>query len=426
MKWIKAISVSICLLFFSLAIYGQTKTITGTVSDEDGPLIGVNVIVKGTATGAATDFDGNYTIKDVSNLDVLIFSYTGYETQEVTVGDQTEINLLMDSGSESLAEIVVVGYGTKKKSNVVGSVASVDLEEATALPTTNVSEMLRGRAAGVQVNLADARPGGTSNIVIRGNVSVAPNGNSPLIIVDGLPFDNLNDVPADDIASIEILKDASSTAIYGSRASNGVILVTTKSGKEGRISLNYHGFATTQSITRNFNQYDGQQFIDLRREANRNRFTGEYLNDQNIFTPFELEAIENQRFVDWEDQILNDAFLQNHALSLSAGTEKTKIFSSLNYFDQAGIIPNSGFERVAFKMNIDQQINDRLSLKGIFNFQNSQQDRETGNLNFTNITPLAKPFDENGDLLKFYFGPTLTAVNPLWDQENQSMKRILI
>lgn len=416
MNWIKAISVSICLLFFSLAIYGQTKTITGTVSDEDGPLIGVNVIVKGTATGAATDFDGNYTIKDVSNLDVLIFSYTGYETQEVTVGDQTEINLLMDSGSESLAEIVVVGYGTKKKSNVVGSVASVDLEEATALPTTNVSEMLRGRAAGVQVNLADARPGGTSNIVIRGNVSVAPNGNSPLIIVDGLPFDNLNDVPADDIASIEILKDASSTAIYGSRASNGVILVTTKSGKEGRISLNYHGFATTQSITRNFNQYDGQQFIDLRREANRNRFTGEYLNDQNIFTPFELEAIENQRFVDWEDQILNDAFLQNHALSLSAGTEKTKIFSSLNYFDQAGIIPNSGFERVAFKMNIDQQINDRLSLKGIFNFQNSQQDRETGNLNFTNITPLAKPFDENGDLLKFYFGPTFTAVNPLWDQ----------
>ena len=326
------------------------------------------------------------------------------------------MNITLLESTEALAEITVVGYGTRKKSNVVGSVTSVDIEEATALPTTNVSEMLRGRAAGVQVNLADARPGGNSNIVIRGNVSVAPNGNGPLIIVDGLPFDDLNDVAPDDIANIEILKDASSTAIYGSRASNGVILVTTKSGKEGRISLNYHGFATTQSITRNFNQYDGSQFIDLRREANRNRFTGAYLNDQNVFTPFELDAIQSGNFVDWEDLILDDAQIQSHALSLSAGTKKTKIFSSISYFDQSGIIPNSGYSRATFKLNLDQQITDKLSLKGIVNYQNAQQDRETGDLNFTNITPLAKPFDEDGELLKFFLGSSLTAVNPLWDQ----------
>jgi TonB-linked SusC/RagA family outer membrane protein len=326
----------------------------------------------------------------------------------------------MRTNVEALAEVTVVGYGTRKKSNIVGSVASVDVSETTAVPTTNVAEMLRGRAAGVQVNLADARPGGSSNIVIRGNVSVAPDGNSPLIIVDGLPFDNLNDVAPDDIASIEILKDASATAIYGSRASNGVILVTTKSGQVGKTSIDYHGYTTTQTITRNFNQYDGSQFIDLRREANRIRSTGEYLRDENIFSPFELEAIENQAFVNWEDLILDDALLQNHALSLSTGTERTKVFSSLNYFTQDGIIPGSTYDRAAFKLNLDQKISDKFTMRAILNYQNANQDRETGGLNFTNITPLAQPFDSEGNLQKFYLGPGNTAVNPLWDQRESS------
>ncbi len=309
-----------------------------------------------------------------------------------------------------------MGYGTQKKSNVVGSVTSVEVDDATAVPTTNVSEMLRGRAAGVQVNLGDARPGGTSNIVIRGNVSVAPNGNSPLIIVDGLPFDSLNDVSPDDIANIEILKDASATAIYGSRASNGVILVTTKTGKTGKVSINYHGYTTVQSLAKNFNQYTGQQYIDLKREANRNRFTGDYLRDENIFTPFEIDAIGNGDFVDWEDLVLQDAVIQSHALNFSAGTEKTKVFSSVNYFSQEGIIPNSSFDRGTLKLNLEQKLTDKLLFRGIFNYQNSTQDQETGGLNFTTITPLAKPFDEEGELLKFYLGPSNTAVNPLWDQ----------
>lgn len=416
MKKLKIILVNVCLLLFSLPIIGQNITVTGTVQDNVETLIGVNISVKGSSTGTATDIEGNYSLSNLSKEDVLVFSYTGYETQEIVVGDQTVINVTLLEASNTLDEVLVVGYGVQKKSNVVGAVTSVDIEEATALPTTNVSEMLRGRAAGVQVNLGDARPGGNSEIVIRGAVSVAPGGNSPLIIVDGLPFDNLNDISPDDIANIEILKDAASTAIYGSRASNGVILVTTKSGKEGSIAINYHGFTTTQSVTRNFNLYDGSQFIDLRREANRNRFTGEYLNDLNVFTPFELEAIENQNFVNWEDLVLQDAFLQSHSLSLSAGSEKTKVFTSVNYFDQDGIIPNSGFKRGTFKLNIDQQVSDKFSIKGIINYQTAKQDLETGGLNFTTITPLAKPFDENGELIKFYLGPGNTAVNPLWDQ----------
>lgn len=401
--------------------FSQTTTVNGTVSDEEGePLPGVNVLVQGSSNGVVTNFDGEYTITNTSNETVLVFSYIGFTTKEVVVGSQTEINVSLQENTEALEEVVVVGYGTQRKSNVVGSVTSVEVDEATSIPTTNVSEMLRGRAAGVQVNLGSARPGGTSNIVIRGNVSVAPNGNSPLIIVDGLPFDNLNDVSPDDIANIEILKDASATAIYGSRASNGVILVTTKTGKEGKVSIDYHGYTTLQTLSKNFNQYDGQQFIDLRREANRNRFTGDYLNDQNIFSPFELETIDNREFVDWEDLVLKDAVLQSHSLSFSTGTERTKVFSSVNYFSQEGIIPNSGFDRGTFKLNIDQKLTDKLSFKGIINFQNAKQDRETGGLNFTNITPLARPFDNQGELIKNYLGPSNTAVNPLWDQREST------
>lgn len=396
--------------------FSQTRAISGTVSDNTGPIPGVNVLVKGTTQGVVSDFDGNFSMDGVSNNDILVFSYIGFVTQEITVGSRQVIHVIMEEDLQTLDEVIVVGYGTQRKSNVVGSVTSVEVEEATNVPTTNVSEMLRGRAAGVQVNLGDARPGGGSDIVIRGNVSVAPGGNSPLIIVDGLPYDNLNDVAPDDIANIEILKDASSTAIYGSRASNGVILLTTKTGKIGKPRIEYHGYTTIQTLTKNFNQYTGQQYIDLKREANRNRFTGAYLNDGNIFSPFEVEAIENKNFVDWEDLVLQDAVIQNHSLSFSSGTESTKVYSSLNYFTQEGIIPNSGYDRGTFKLNLEQKLTDKLLFRGIFNYHVAKQDRETGGLNFTTITPLAKPYGDDGELQKFYLGPTNTSVNPLWDQ----------
>src|SRR5690606_32082487 len=302
--------LTIVLLLCTGFGFSQTKTVSGTVSDNTGPIPGVNILVKGTTRGVVSDFDGNFSIDGVSQTDVLVFSYIGFVTQEITVGGRVVINPVLQADFQALDEVIVVGYGTQLKSNVVGSVSSIEVEEATTVPTTNVSEMLRGRATGVQVNLGDARPGGNSDIVIRGNVSVAPGGNAPLIIVDGLPYDNLNDVAPDNIANIEILKDAASTAIYGSRASNGVILVTTKTGKEGKPRIDYHGYTTIQSLTKNFNQYTGQQYIDLKREANRNRFTGDYLNDENIFSPFELEAIENKNFVDWEDLVLRDAIIQ--------------------------------------------------------------------------------------------------------------------
>lgn len=406
------------LLLSSFLAIGQ-NTISGKVTDQQGEsLPGVNVMIVGSTEGTVTDIDGNFSLM-ADPEDILRFSFIGYKAYEVVVGNTTSFNVQLEEDIAALDEVVVVGYGTQKKSNVVGSVVSVEVDEATAVPTTNVSEMLRGRAAGVQVNLGDARPGGNSNIIIRGSVSVAPNGNAPFIVVDGVPYDNLNDIAPDNIANIEVLKDAASTAIYGSRASNGVILVTTKRGKSGQAAIDYHGYTTMQSLVKNFNQYDGQQFIDLRREANRNRSTGAYLSDENIFSPYELQTIANRQFVNWEDLVLQDAVLQSHTVSFSGGGERTRVFSSVNYFNQEGIVPNSGYERGALKLNIEQELTDRLTMRGIFDYQVSSQDRETGGLNYTTISPLARPFDDDNELVKYYLGTT-DLVNPLWNQREST------
>lgn len=392
-------------------------TLRGSVNDLNGPLVGVNIVVEDTTVGTTSDFDGNFQLDVPSLSQTLVFSYVGYQTIRIEVTSETHLTVEMIPDAQYLDEIIVVGYGTQLKSNLVSSVVSVDVEEANQVPTTNISELLRGRAAGVQVNLGSARPGGNSNIVIRGNVSVA-GGNSPLFIVDGLPYDNLNDIVSDDIDSIEILKDAASTAIYGARASNGVVLITTKkAGEEQKVSFNYSTYLTTQILTKNFSLFTGEQFINLRREANRNRRTGDLLSDRIIFSPFERNAIENSLFADWEDLVLNEALLTNHSLSVRSGNKRTKIYSSLNYFGQTGIIPNSKYNRLSFKLNLNQQVTEWFNIDAIINYQDALQEQETGGLNFTTISPLASPFDAKGDLLKFYLGPTDTNnVNPLWDQ----------
>jgi len=399
---------------FYIATAQSQKTVTGTVlsSEDNTPLPGASVVEKGTTNGTSTDFDGKFSLNVASDATTLVVSFIGYVNQEVTItNDALTITLIVDANA--LQEIVVVGYGTQRKSNLVSSVTSVELAEATAIPTTNVAEMLRGRAAGVQINLDDARPGGSSDILIRGKVSLV--GNDPLIIVDGVPYDNINDVTSDDVASIEVLKDASATAIYGARAANGVILITTKRGKEGKISVDYHGYTTTQRLTKNFDLFSGTEFADLRREANRDRDTGEFLDDDVIFSDFELQAIASGNFVNWEDLILENATLQSHTVSVSGGTESTKIYTSANYFNQDGLIPSSGFERGTFKLNIDQKINEKLSIQANINYQTSTQDNESNSIGFISISPLAIPFNEDGSLIRKPLGENHFQINPLWN-----------
>ena len=412
---------SILFVFFlSFVSNAQSVNIKGTIVDFDTnePIPGATVIVVGLNQGVSSDFDGNYTI-DAPIGTTLSFRSLGYQTFFHKLIQEGEVNIRLQPDNE-LDEIVVVGYGSQKRSNIVGSVAIVEVDKATQNPTTNVSELLRGRAAGVQVNLGDARPGGNSNIVIRGNVSVA-GGNNPLIIVDGLPFDNLNDIAPEDIQNIEILKDAASTAIYGARASNGVILVTTKKAQKGYTRFNYSGFVTSQTLTRNFDIYDGPGYYNYRTDAWKARLGVDKPPLRFVWNEFELDLIYNDNLVDWEELAIEDALLSSHALSYSSGTENTSVYSSLNYFTHNGIIPNSGFDRLQFKLNYNHQLTEKLNIDGVINIQNSNQSRETGGLFLVNLSPIAKPFDEKGELVKYYFGQeNASAINPLWDQREST------
>lgn len=404
----------LCFVSFSAA---QKLTIDGKVVDEQyEPLVGVAVVIQGTQIGVITDLDGAFRIEVDRNSD-LIFKYIGYENKVVKVSDLLNNPLVTLKPNNRLDEIVVIGYGSQKRSNVVGSVSTVDVDDAKQIPTTNVSELLRGRAAGVQVNLSDARPGGNSSILIRGNVSVA-GGNSPLIIVDGLPFDNLNDVSPDDIQSIEVLKDAASTAIYGARASNGVILITTKKARDGVTLFSYNSYLTTQTLTRNFDLYDAAGYYNYKMDAWKTRTGLSNPPARLVWDDYEIDLIEGGNYVDWQDLALQDALLQSHTLSATVGTKKTKFYTSLNYFTQEGIIPNSGFDRLSYKLNLSHELTDRLNLEAILNIQDSDQSRETGGLFLVNLSPIAKPKDENGELIKYFLGEeNASAINPLWDQK---------
>ena len=389
--------------------------ISGTVHGEDGfPLIGATIRIKGSTKGLIVDNDGAFNIKTPgSDFPVtLVVSYIGYKTKEVVVEAPENLEIVLELDAQQLEDAIVVGYGSIEKSDIVGSVASVDINKATATPTTNVSEMIRGRAPGVRVSLNDARPGGTSNILIRGKVSLV--GNAPLIIVDGVPYDNINNVSPDDIKSIEVLKDASSQAIYGARAANGVILITTKRGDEGALKVNYHGYISKQKFAHNFDLFTADEFIQLRREAQRTGNNDEYLADETIFEEFELEAIQNRNFVDWEDLVMEEPFMTSHTLSLSGGGENTKVYTGFNYFSQDGVIPTSGFERASLRLNVDQKISERVSLSANVNYQSGRQDVESQGLNFITLSPLAKPYDENGNVVKNPLGPSSILVSPLW------------
>ncbi|WP_338358971.1 TonB-dependent receptor [Yeosuana marina] len=411
-----------CIIFANVS--AQNKSVSGTVIDETGvPLPGANIIVDGTSRGTQSDFDGNYTI-EVTPKETLTFSYVGMKAVSVLVGNQTTINVTLKMDS-SLDEVVVVGYGSRKKMDLIGSVTSVNADEMTKVATSDIGEMLRGQAAGVQISLNDSGPGGTSNILIRGKNTVN-GGNDPLVIVDGVPVGAINDINPNDIESLNILKDASALAIYGARASNGVILITTKRGKNGRTSVSYNGSTALQTINRNFDIYSGDEFAQLKREAYRTD-NGAYLDDSAIFSPVELASVQSGNYINWEKLILRTGITHNHNLSVTTGTENTSIFSSVNIFNQEGVVDNSDFNRITGRVNVDQKINDWLKIGANVSMQYSRENTpggtmsETGgagvgNIILTSITtsPLGSVYNEDGSL-KAFPGDFVENVNPLVD-----------
>lgn len=352
----------------------QQKSITGTVNDDTGvPLPGVNIVIDGTTRGTLTDFDGNFSI-DASSDETLVFSYLGMKSKSIVLQGETQFNIVLEADSEALEEVVVVGYGTQKKSDIVSSVVSIDEEKMLKVATSDIGEMLRGQAAGVQITLGDGGPGSSSEILIRGKNSIQGK-NGPLIIADGVPIANINDINANDVASMEILKDAAAQAIYGARASNGVVLITTKRGKEGKMAVSYNGFTGIQTINRNFDIYSGEEYTQLKREAARTSNLGVYLPDDQLFSGLELASIQSGEFIDWEKEVLGMGTTQNHNLSISSGTDKMNVYTSLNYFKQSGVIQNSDYNRVTARLNVDQKLNKWLKIGLNSSFQYSNDNR---------------------------------------------------
>ncbi|WP_264537836.1 SusC/RagA family TonB-linked outer membrane protein [Flavobacterium sp. N1736] len=386
--------------------------IKGVVLDELGqPMIGVTIVPKGSSRGTTTDFDGTFTIVVPSATEALLFSYVGYDSKEVAIANQTNLKVSMVPVSKSLNEVVIVGYGTQKKKNVLGAMSSVKGESLTLSSAPSVLTALQGKVAGLQITQNSAQPGGGFNIQIRGAGSINAS-NDPLIVVDGFPITNLeqpgsgnrydggtqgvlNSFNPNDIESIDVLKDASASAIYGARAANGVIMITTKKGKDGEVRVDYSGSYSYQKYNDGYDVLDLKQWMQLRNDASRENW--EFINKVYPYSPKTLdeanaapvngipykrlysdEQIRNAGAgTDWLSLVTRDGIVQQNNLSLRGGTQSTKYFLSGNLFDQQGIVKNSGIKRSTVHFSIDQKLVDFVTVgmnmtKSRVNNQNSQ------------------------------------------------------
>jgi len=359
----------------------QGWAVSGVIRDNDGALLpGANIVEKGTTNGTQTDFDGNFALTVTDQNAVLIVSYIGFTTLEVAVNGQETINIVLEASASGLDEVVVVGYGTQKKANLTGSVSQVSGNDVALRPVGQTSIALQGAAPGVTVTQSSGQPGEDGGTIrIRGVGSFGGDSkNNPLIIVDGVPTNDLNNVDPNDIESVNIFKDAASAAIYGSRAANGVILVTTKRGSGEGFNINYRATIGWQEATDLIDKVGPIEHLELLNEANVNSgrnpvFSDEFINDYRA--NLGSDEFPDQ---DWQELLLSGSgFQQNHYIGVNGGTEKVKVFGSLSLLDQEAIIPETGFERYSLRFNTDIALTDKLNLKADFNFR--FEDRENFN-----------------------------------------------
>lgn len=417
---------------------GAVKKVHGVVKDVNGePIIGANVVVKGNpSNGTITDLNGNFDLSVTSNTTLQV-SYIGYNTQELFVGKKTDFNIVLKEDTELLDEVVVVGYGTMKKKDLTGAVASVKMDDAPVGTVSTISHALAGKAAGLQVNTISAQPGSGSTFRIRGAASVNA-GNDPLIIIDGFPVNPTDDskiqtgkydsgssdnilasINPNDIESIEVLKDASSTAIYGARAGNGVIIITTKKGKTGAPKVTYSGTASVQTMAAKYEMLSAKDFmIQSNRYAleewRRSNGIGVYGGKSEAeaatpYAPYYTDAeIANPAYdTDWFKEITRTGFQTQHNLSVNGGTEMTKYLISGNFFKQNGVVKNNDMDRYTARVNVEQKVSKYVNL-GV---------NMTLSRNTTNNVPLGAGQNENASIMvaAAQFSPIL----PVRDEEGE-------
>lgn len=388
---------------------GQDVQITGRVVSETGEgLPGVNIQIKGTTRGTTTDVDGNYRLTaPQGNGTVLVFSFIGYQTQEVTVGARNAINITLANDDKTLNEVVVVGYGVQRKRDVTGSVVSVNEATLKEVPAPNLVNQLKGRAAGVTIVSNGSTPGSQGQIRIRGNRTLTTgNGDGldgPLVVVDGIPYGGLNDINPDDIANLEILKDASATAIYGSRGAGGVILVTTKRGKIGKPVFTYDGYHGITTIMGKYNVMNGTEYAQFKADAAKYNRTAPGTTAYPL-TIKEQEALAAGVSTDWQGLIYKPGFNTNHQLGMQGGTENTQYSLGLGYFNETGIIPSQKFERYTIRATIDQRVGKRIKV-GLNTLNTLTYTNTPGGGGvpggLVRLTPLASPYNADGSVNLF-------------------------
>jgi TonB-linked SusC/RagA family outer membrane protein len=376
------------------------RSVTGKVTGAKGePLPGVTVVVKGTSSGTITNADGSYTISNIPDNAILVFSFVGMKSREVLVGNQTNINMILEEETIGIGEVVAIGYGTVRKSDLTGSLSSIESEKISAFPATTVSQALQGRASGVHVIQNTGRPGAGLQIRIRGTNSIKGD-NSPLWIIDGFPGDE-SMLNLSDIEGIEVLKDASATAIYGSRGANGVILITTKHGKAGATRVDYDGSFTLNTVRKRINLCDAQEYMLLQNIQQLNDVGKEY------FTQAEIS--QAGKGTDWQDEMFRSAPLQDHSLTVSGGNEKVQFSIGTGYFDQKGIFINDdGYKRISLRANVNHDISKKFSVSYNAIFSRTNRDEKynmsgyIGRLaNIVNAPPTLSPYKDDGSYTVF-------------------------
>ncbi len=405
-KNLSKLVITLLICFMQFTGFSQVKTVTGKVTEEDGePLAGVTIVIKGTTRGITSDIDGNYTLQVEKENAVLVFSFIGYLTYEIPVGNQTTINVVLEEDIMELEEIVVMGYGTAKKSDLTGSLASLKEDDFNTGVVTSPEQLIQGRVPGVQITSNNGEPGAGSQIVIRGASSIRSE-QRPLYVVDGIPLDNQNTSPdainatgfydgsptnpmnfinPNDIESIDILKDASAAAIYGSRGGNGVVIITTKKGKEGKSELDYSTYVSLSQVPKKLDVLTAEEFVFWR---------------DSLWDVGEDDPSHFGYNTDWQDEIFRTGVSHSHNLSIAGGTSSNTYRASFNYLNQEGIIEKSSLSRFTGRINVTQKaIKDRLYLEA--NITASQVDE--------NRLPLGSRTGYEGDLII-----NALQANPTW------------
>ena len=398
--------ISILLWVMSVSAFAQTQNIAGRITDSAGePLLGVTVLVKGAATAAGTvsDLDGFYRLQNVPKSSVLVFSYIGMATQEIEIGNRTTISVKMVADAIGLDEVVAIGYGSVKKKDLTGSVSTIDTKKAYLAPTANLENALQGKASGVQVTTTNGAPGSAPSIRIRGGNSISA-GNDPLYVIDGF-IGASTSINANDIESMQVLKDASSTAIYGARGANGVVIITTKNGKNSKPMVNVKSSYGTQQLPGKVDVQTGAEFAA-------------WVNEQNPTSPlFDLENLPGQA-TDWQDALISSAPITDQQISVSGGTNKSNYYLSAGYLSQDGIVASTGFKRYSIRTKINADLS-KVFKTGL-NVSLIETYKDANDISFSDMIredPLKPVYDMDGNYNITSYGVTSKNANLLATNE---------